>query len=142
MTKTTILSVFLFALLLLGCKKKNFKDDAVSYRAIHGRDTALLDIVIDKNRFYGQFEMIYGKRGKDSGAIRGQIYGDTLKGLYEYRSYGGSNSLRPITFLNKDGKYRLGKGLPTTYVGIPFYVKDVPIDYELGFVFEEIQHPE
>lgn len=83
--------------------------------------------------------MIYGKNGKDSGAIRGQIYGDTLKGLYEYRSYGGSNSLRPIIFLNKDGKYRLGKGLPTTYVGIPFYVEDVPIDYEIGFVFEEIE---
>lgn len=139
MTKTTLLSVLLLTSLLFGCKKKNFKDDHVSYRAINGRDTALLDIVIDKNRFYGQFEMIYGKSGKDSGAIRGQIYGDTLKGLYEYRSYGGSNSRRPIVFLNRDGKYHLGKGLPTTFVGIPFFVKDVPIDYEIGFVFEEVE---
>ncbi|WP_026703991.1 hypothetical protein [Flavobacterium soli] len=139
MAKTTLLSVLLLTSLLFGCKKKNFKDDHISYRAINGRDTALLDIVVDENHFYGQFEMIYGKNGKDSGAIRGQIYGDTLKGLYEYRSYGGSNSRRPIVFLNRDGKYRLGKGLPTTFVGIPFFVKDVPIDYEIGFVFEEVK---
>ena len=139
MTKTTTLSFLLLTLLVLSCKKKNSNEDKIYYRAINGKDTALLSLILYKNRFYGQFEMIYGKKGKDSGDIRGQIIGDTLKGDYIYRSYGGSKSIGPITFLKKKGKFQLGKVLKATYMGIPFYVKDVPIDYEIGFVFEEIE---
>lgn len=141
MAKTTTLSLILFAALLFGCMKKDPIEDKFHYRAINGKDTALLSITIYKDRFYGEYEMIYGKRGKDSGAVRGQIYGDTLKGEYQYLSYGGSKSIAPFALLKKDGKFRLGRGLKSTYMGIPFYVKEVPIDYELGFVFESIGEP-
>lgn len=138
MIRTTTLSVILLAGLLSGCNEKNFSEDKFHYRAINGKDTALLSITIYKDRFYGEYEMIYGKRGKDSGVVRGQLYGDTLKGEYRYLSYGGSKSIAPFALLKKDGKLRLGRGLKATYMGIPFYVKEVPIDYELGFVFESI----
>lgn len=141
MTKTTTLSLVLLTALLLGCTKKEISQDKFHYRAINGKDTALLSITVYEDRFYGEYEMIYGKRGKDSGAVRGQLYGDTLMGEYRYLSYGGSKSIAPFALLNREGKLRLGRGVKATYMGIPFYVKELPIDYELGFVFEPIGKP-
>lgn len=141
MAKTFTLSVIFLTTLFLSCKKKDIENEKMYYRAIKGKDTALLSMRTYKDRFYGEFEMIYGKRGKDSGAIRGQIIGDTLKGEYNYLSYGGSKTISPFTLLKKNGKLQLGKGLKATYMGIPFYVKEVPVDYELGFTFEEIVKP-
>jgi len=138
MTRTTALSILFLTALLFGCTEKKSERDKTYYQAINGKDTALLSITINKDRFYGEYEMIYGKRGKDSGSVRGQIYGDTLKGEYQYVSYGGSKSIAPFALLRKDGTLRLGRGLKATYMGIPFYVQDVPIDYDLGFVFEAI----
>lgn len=128
-------------LFLFGCTEKNFKDDKTYYKAINKQDTALLSIAVYQNRFYGEFEMIYGKHGRDSGTVRGQIYGDTLKGEYQYLSYGGSKSIAPFVLLKRAGKFRLGRGLKATYMGIPFYSKAVPIDYEIGFIFEQVDKP-
>lgn len=141
MIKTSTLTFALLIGLLFGCSDKQFDDDKTYYRAINGKDTALLSIKIYENYFYGEYEMIYGKKGKDSGVVRGQLYGDTLKGEYRYLSFGGSKSIRPICILNKEGKLHLGQGKIATYMGIPFFVKEVPIDYETGFVFEKIETP-
>jgi len=141
MIRTATLYILFLTGLFFGCTEKDSNGGKKYYRAINQKDTALLSITIYKNRFYGEYEMIYGKRGKDSGAVRGQIYGDTLKGEYQYLSYGGSKSIAPIILLKRDGKFRLGRGLKATYMGIPFYVKEVPVDYETGFIFDEISKP-
>lgn len=141
MTKTTTLCCLFLTLLLFSCKKKSPNDNTVYYRAVHGKDTAFLSLVFYKERFYGKYELLYGMRGKDSGVVRGQVYGDTLKGEYKYISYGGGKSISPIILLKSEGKLKLGKGIKATYMGIPFYVKDVPIDYNTGFIFEEVDNP-
>lgn len=138
MNKTTNLLFSIAATLLFSCQQK--EDNRTHYRAVNGKDTAQLSITVYDDRFYGRYEMIYGKNGKDSGTVRGQIIGDTLKGEFKYISFGGTKSISPIQFLKKDGKLRLGKGLKATYMGIPFYVKEVPMDYDTGFVLE-VLHP-
>ena len=67
MAKTFTLSVIFLTTLFLSCKKKDIENEKIYYRAIKGKDTALLSMRTYKDCFYGEFEMIYGKRGKDSG---------------------------------------------------------------------------
>lgn len=136
MNKTTPLLI-LISLSLYCCQQKD-KDHRIHYRAVNGKDTALLSVTIYKERFYGEYQMIYGKSGKDSGSVRGQFVGDTLKGEYKYISFGGVESISPIQLLKKEDKLLLGKGVKATYMGIPFYVKEIPVDYDTGFIFEEI----
>lgn len=139
MTKTATL-FFISSLLLLTSCKDTKSANKIYYQAINGKDTARLSVIYYEDRFFGQYERIYGKNGKDSGNVRGQLVGDTLKGEFKYLSLGGSKSISPIVFLKKDDKLLLGKGLISTYMNIPFYVKDVPMDYNTGFVFEEINN--
>ncbi|RZK12672.1 MAG: hypothetical protein EOO46_02300 [Flavobacterium sp.] len=137
MTKTATLFFISSLLVLTSCKDAK-SANKIYYQAINGKDTARLSVIYYEDRFFGQYERIYGKSGKDSGNVRGQLVGDTLKGEFKYLSFGGSKSIRPIVFLRKDNRLLLGKGLIATYMEIPFYVKEVPIDYNTGFVFEEI----
>ena len=140
MTKTTTLLFICSSLFLIGCKE-NKSTHKTFYRAINGKDTAYLSITFHDEQFFGEFEMIYGKIGKDSGVVKGQLYGDTLKGKYKYLSYGGSKTIAPFAALKKNGTLHLGRGVKSTYMNIPFYVKDIPINYDLGFTFEEIADP-
>lgn len=139
MNKTTLLLI-LISFSLYCCQQRE-GNGKTYYRAVNGKDTALLSIRVYEDRFYGEYEMIYGKSGKDSGSVRGQMVGDTLKGEYKYISFGGVKSISPIQFLRKGNRLQLGKGIKATYMGIPFYIKEVPMNYETGFVFEELKTP-
>lgn len=135
--------IVLFSMLLLasiyGCDFKSKKEEYTTYRAINGKDTAVLSISIDKNRFWGRYEIIYGKMGKDSGEVRGEFIGDTLRGTYKFISFGGSKKQAPIAFLKKNNKLLLGKGVASSLMDMPVYMSDFPIDYnDPEFVFEEI----
>ena len=140
MTKTSTLLFICLSLFLIGCKDSK-SEKKTYYRAINGKDTAHLSITFHDAYFFGEYEMIYGKRGKDSGTVRGKRYGDTLKGEYKYLSYGGSKTIAPFAALKKKGEFHLGRGVKSTYMNIPFYVKYIPINYDLGFTFEEIAEP-
>ena len=134
-----IIFTLLLAAFLYSCNL-NKKESPSIYRAIHNKDTALLSLSIDKNRFFGQYEVQYGKTGKDSGSVRGEIIGDSLRGLYTYISYGGSWKKVPIAFLKKDNTLILGKGATTTLLDMPCFVPGVPIDYtNPDFIFEKIK---
>ena len=139
MTNINTLFTILLLSLLYGCNFKEKKEDRTFYRAINGKDTALLSLSINKNRFYGQYEIIYGKMGKDSGDVRGEIIGDSLRGVYNYVSYGGSWKKVPIAFLRKNNTLLLGSGVASSLLGMPIYLPEVPIDYNnSAFIFEEI----
>lgn len=130
----------LFAAMVLGCSNANKEGKPFSYRALNDKDTALLRYtLLEDNRFFGQYEVIYGQFRKDSGEIRGIISGDTLKGSFYYRSYGGGVLKRyPVAMLKRDHKWLLGKGIISIYMGIPSFLKTEPIDYsQPEFVFEE-----
>ena len=129
--------------LILSCKKSNEKEIEFSYRAVNDSDTALLRYTkLEDNRFFGQYEVIYGQFRKDSGEFRGIISGDTLKGSFYYTSYGGGVLKRyPVAMLKRGNKWLLGKGVISIYMGIPSFLKTEPIDYSNPeFVFEEVKN--
>lgn len=133
----SLLSVFLYS-----CNSKEEKDkyNRVFYRAINNKDTAILDININDKRFYGRYEILYHKIGKDSGDVRGDMRGDTLRGDYHFISNGGSWKRIPIALLKKDNKLILGKGVIGTYFNLPLFLPEVPIEYSNSeFVFQKIE---
>ncbi len=147
MKKNTTIATIAIPLLLLGmllysCVHKGKQPKSTLYQAIKDKDTAILALHIDQDRFYGQYEMRYGKMGKDSGEVRGSIKGDSLRGVYTYISYGGSWKKAPIALLKKNNKLFLGKGVEAILLGEPCYLPEVPVDYTTpGFIFEEIKNP-
>ena len=140
MIKKMILLSFLFVY-LISCNSKEDKTKykQVVYRAVHNKDTAILAIHINDKRFYGRYEILYHKIGKDSGDVRGDIKGDTLRGDFHYISNGGSWKRIPLALLKKDNKLFLGKGVIGVYFNLPLFMPEVPIEYNNSeFVFEEV----
>lgn len=128
--------------ILFSCADGNNKEKQFYYRAVNNKDTALLSFIkLEDNRFFGQYEIIYGESRKDSGEVRGIISGDTIKGSFYYQPYGGGVLKRyPIALLKRKKKLLLGKGVISVYMGIPSYLKGEPIDYSNPeFVFEEVK---
>lgn len=128
--------------ILYNCADANKQGKQYFYRAVKDRDTALLRFTkLEDNRFFGQYEIKYGLKSKDSGEVRGIIVGDTLKGSFYYSPYGGGVLKRyPIALLKRKNKLLLGKGVISVYMGIPNFIKGEPIDYsEPEFVFEEVK---
>ncbi|MFB3386934.1 hypothetical protein [Flavobacterium sp. LAR06] len=141
MFKNFIAVSILFAF-LMSCNSKEEKDkyNRVFYRAVNGKDTAILDIKINDKRFYGRYEIVYHNLGKDSGDVRGDMKGDTLRGDYHFISNGGSWKRIPIALLQKDNKLILGKGVIGTYFNLPLFIPEIPIEYNNSeFVFEKIE---
>ncbi|MCV9930147.1 hypothetical protein OIU83_20985 [Flavobacterium sp. LS1R49] len=142
---TQSISLFVITLLLLlyscNSKENQFKEKQTFYQAVNAnKDTALLSIVVNKTRFYGQYEIKYGRTTKDSGSIKGNIKDNVFLGEYYCRPYGGNLKRVPIALLRKDNKLFLGNGVVTTFLGLPCFATDVPISYsDAEFVFEEIK---
>ncbi|MCV9933512.1 hypothetical protein OIU80_14590 [Flavobacterium sp. LS1R47] len=140
-----LISLFGIVLLVLfySCnpREKPAKEKQSIYRAVNAnKDTAVLSIVINKTRFYGQYEIKYGETTKDSGSVKGNIKGNIFIGEYYCRPYGGNLKRVPISLLRKDNKLFLGNGVTTTYLGFPCFAPGVPITYaDAEFVFEEIK---
>ena len=133
----SLLSVFLFS---CNSKEDKYNYDRAFYRAVNGEDTAILDIKINDKRFYGRYEITYHQFGKDSGDVRGDMHGDTLRGDFHYISNGGSWKRIPIALLKKDDKLILGKGVIGTYFNLPLFIPEVPIEYNNSeFVFEKVE---
>lgn len=135
--------LFIFlSLLVISCNSKEDKDkyNQVIYRAVNNKDTAVLDIHMNDKRFYGRYEVSRYGYGKDSGDVRGDLKGDTLRGDYYYISFGGSWKRVPLALLKKDNKLYLGKGVIGTYFNLPCFVPEVPIEYNNSeFIFERIE---
>lgn len=142
---TQSISLFVITLLLLlySCNSKDnpIKEKKTFYQAVNiNKDTALLSIVINDTRFYGQYEIKYGESTKDSGSVKGNIKGDIFTGEYYCRPYGGNLKRVPISLLRKGKKLFLGNGVTTTYLGFPCFAPGVPITYtDAEFIFEEIK---
>ncbi|QSB25131.1 hypothetical protein [Flavobacterium sp. CLA17] len=139
-----VLSLVLFTL-LFSCNSKEGKEKYQQslYRAIHNKDTAVLLINRNDKRFFGRYEISHYGVGKDSGEVRGDIKGDTLRGDYHYLTFGGSWKRVPLALLKKDNKLFLGKGVVGTYFNLPCFIPDVPIEYHnSAFIFEEIKAEE
>ncbi|RZJ51777.1 MAG: hypothetical protein EOO44_13870 [Flavobacterium sp.] len=135
------LFILLF-LILASCNSKEDKEkyNHEFYRAVNNKDTAILDIYINNKRFFGRYEISHYRVGKDSGDVRGDMRGDTLRGDYHYITYGGAWKRIPLALLKKENKLHLGTGVIGTYFNLPCFVPGVPIEYQNSqFVFEKIE---
>lgn len=128
--------------LLHSCSKRESKTFKKFYKASKGDSTAFLSLVFTENTFYGEYEIRYGLLGKDSGAVRGNRIGDTLRGDFCYRSYGGDIKRAPFVLLKSNQKLKQGTGLVSTYMTIPFFVKGTLEFKDSNFLFEPIQQRE
>jgi hypothetical protein len=134
--------LFLIVIAIVSCNSKDEKSkyNQIVYQAVNEKDTATLSIHINDKRFYGHYEVLYHKIGKDSGDVRGDIKGDTLRGDFHFISNGGSWKRIPLALLKKEDKLLLGNGIITTYFNLPCFMPGTPIEYNNAkFVFEEIR---
>lgn len=124
---------------MIGCATDAQQPETKYYRAIAKRDTALLKLSRYEDTFHGQYMVKHGFGDIDSGEIRGKITGDTLIGDYFYMPASGSKQKRiPFALLMEGDKLKLGKGAIASFLAIPYYAPDIPIDYEVqGFIFHE-----
>lgn len=128
--------------LLHSCNKRENKTFKKFYKASKGDSTAFLSLVFTENTFHGEYEIRYGLLGKDSGAVRGKRIGDTLRGDFCYRSYGGDIKRAPFVLLKSNEKLKQGTGLISTYMTIPFYMKGTLEFKDSNFLFEPIEKRE
>lgn len=140
---TVLLTSFIsLVFLILSCGPENgegvYRDHR--YLAKRAGDSALLNLSMSGSRFVGTYEIRYANHMKDSGDVRGKILGDTLRGDFHYRTYGGSMKRMPLALLRRDRKLYMGKGAVGTYMNIPCFMPGVPIEYDsTGFVFSEVR---
>ena len=140
MNKLSIIFLISILTLVISCNSKekdHYKE--VQYRAVKGKDTAVMALKISDKRFYGRYELSYYKIGKDSGDVRGDIKGDTLTGDIHYISNGGSWKRIPLALLKKENSLILGKGIAGTYMNLPCFIQGSLSYQNPDFVFEEIQ---
>lgn len=141
MRNKTLLFTFLMSGILICCNSKEDKDTykRAVYRGVNKKDTATLTLNRNAERFYGQYEITHYQIGKDSGEVAGNIVGDTLRGSFYYKTHGGSWKRVPLALLQKGNKLFLGSGVIGTYLNLPCYMPDIPIDYSNPeYLFEEI----
>ena len=138
-----IFNLSLLFLLLYGCRP-NEADNKVllsSYIAINGSDTAWLNLKMGGTSFKGYCEINFNNKYKDSGTVKGMIKGDTLIGDFHYFHYGLEWKRIAIVFLRKDNKLIMGEGQQYTYLGIPFFQPNRPLEYDsVKFVFQKIEN--
>ncbi|KAF2337112.1 hypothetical protein [Flavobacterium daemonense] len=141
MNKNSLLFLLLIMILVISCNSKENKTDYKEfvYRASNQKDTAVLTIKINDKRFYGRYEILYHQLGKDSGDVRGDIKGDTLRGDFHFISNGGSWKRVPLALLKKDKKLVLGNGVVGTYMNLPCFIQGTLNYKDPKFVFEEIK---
>jgi hypothetical protein len=134
--------LLLILIVIVSCNSKDKKSEYkhIVYHAVNDKDTAILAININDKRFFGRYERSYYQQGKDSGDVRGDIKGDTLRGDFHYISNGGSWKRVPLALLRKDNKLFLGSGVIGIYFNLPCFMPGTPIEYENSkFVFEEVR---
>lgn len=129
-----------FISLIMSCKKKAPEGSRTFYRAINDKDTAILAIETNKDRFFGNYQIYHESRAiKDSGVVDGEISGDTLRGKFKYRTYGGGVTIIPVIFLKLNDKLITGTGVPVTLFGLVHFSPEYPIDFKNPkFVFHKI----
>ena len=127
--------------IIVSCNSKEEKSDfkIITYHAVHEKDTAILTININDKRFFGRYEILYNKIGKDSGNVRGDIKGDTLRGDFHYISNGGSWKRVPLALLKKENKLLLGNGVIGTFMNLPCFIQGTLSFNDPKFVFEEVK---
>ncbi len=152
MKKTSILFACIASLFIYSCNqgtKKNQEGSAENtvlitncYIAVFEKDTARLKTQTDTSgKITGDLTMKYGEVQPNSlekvinvGTISGEFRGDTL--FVDYTHTSGSINKQgfknPLAFLKVGENLLLGVGQIETHLGRSYFVKNKPIDFEIG----------
>lgn len=140
-----IYSVLLLAFSVIGCnreqpvKKAAVEKKMACYKSISGTDTAWLSIDTTKTEISGTMKFNYATKMEIfHGKFNGKMYGDTLKGYFDFKINNGKEPFRnPLAFIKRDGKLKMGIGQFMMVMGMAHFDDKVPIDYERArFIFE------
>ncbi len=137
-----LLSLFIFSCGREQPKKVVVEKKMACYRSISRGDTAWLSIDTAQKVITGEFTVNYfTKMEIFDGKFAGSMYGDTLKGYFDFKVNGANPSFRnPLAFLKRDGKLTMGVGQFMMVMGTAHFDDKVPIDYDKGrFIFEEVE---
>ncbi|SFH46085.1 hypothetical protein [Pedobacter insulae] len=139
-------SLCALSLLIFGCQQEKPKEElmdkkqTVCYQAISEKDTAWLSIDTSKKIINGLLTFNYvDKKERYEGQFKGEMYGDTLRGHYDFKiNKADLWNRNPVAFLKKDGKLTMGVGQFILIMGSAHFDNRIPIDYDNGrFVFSE-----
>ncbi|MGY3051904.1 outer membrane murein-binding lipoprotein Lpp [Pedobacter sp. UYEF25] len=87
----------------------------------------------------GTLMVNYANNSKNVGTFDGKFEGDTLFLAYQFTSDSKAVHTNPLAFLKKDGNLVMGVGQIETTLGRSYFVKDKPINFEVGkFIFEPL----
>ena len=127
-------------------KKAAAKTDSIvtenCYASVFEKDSAAMIVkTLASGKVTGSLLIKYDEKPQNNGKIDGKFNGDTL--LVDYRFNTGGDTTKvftnPLAFLKKDGKLVMGVGQIETSLGRSYFVKDKPINFEVGkFTFEEV----
>lgn len=138
--RLSVLAAFLFACQSGPTKTKTPEPfNPVCYTSVSETDTAWLSIDTNKKIVNGNLKFNYAaKKEIYDGQFKGEFYGDTLRGHYDFKINNAERWNRnPVAFLKKDGKLIMGVGKFMLIMGSAHFDNLVPIDYDKGrFIFE------
>lgn len=141
-----LVSASVLSILIFSCQQEKPKEKVLNpkktacYRAISGKDTAWLSIDTSEKIINGLLTFNYAaKKERYEGKFKGEMYGDTLRGHYDFKINKAEKWNRnPVAFLKKDGKLTMGVGQFMLLMGSAHFDDRVAIDYDRGrFVFAE-----
>lgn len=145
---TLLVAIFSVMIFGVGCqqhepKEKKLMDSktTICYRSISNNDTAWLAIDTSKQIIHGLLTFNYPeKKEKYEGQFKGEMYGDTLRGHYDFKINKAEKWYRnPVALLRRDGKLTMGVGKFMLFMGSAYFDNLVPINYGKGrFVFEAV----
>lgn len=144
-----LLSGLVLSMVIFSCNQKEKPKEklmdektTICYQSISEGDTAWLSIDTSKKVINGLLTFNYtDKKEKYEGQFKGEMYGDTLRGHYDFKiNQAKTWNRNPVAFLKKDGKLTMGVGQFMLIMGSAHFDNLVPIDYNKGrFIFEEIK---
>lgn len=128
---------FLTSIFAMSCKTEK-PEETYFYKAHDQENVALLSLTIGEKHFFGHYEVSYKGSRKDFGEVNGNVQGDTLKGRFSYRSYGGSDKIVPFVLLRKGEILKLGSGSVSSYLNIPYFLPETLTFKDTDFQFYRV----
>lgn len=148
MKNLSILAALACVFLIAGCNQNDKKVvdtkapdkllDSACYVANYDSESAHMVLKnYASGKVGGTLVINYSKNPKNTGTLDGKFKGDTLFVDYRFTSETKNVFTNPLAFLKKDGKFIMGVGQIETTMGRSYFVKDKPINFEVGkFIFE------
>jgi hypothetical protein len=140
----TLLSLLTLTTLFYSCRQEKSINEqmeaktTICYQSISEKDTAWLKIDTSKRDIIGFLSFKYASNKNYDGQFKGKMYGDTLKGHFDFTVNKVDKWYRnPVAFLKRDGKLTMGVGDFNMVWGSPIFDPKTIINYNKGrFVFE------